>query len=99
MNKTYRDEFPAGARVVVDANKNEGTDHEFNGRSGVVVEFGRWIAVKFDKLPKYWTNPVLICPHNLRKSSAIRVARLKPDQEGTQLTKPESTQNIGRSPK
>lgn len=64
--RTYRDKFPAGTRVVVEAGKSEGTDHEFNNREGMMVEFGQCLAVEFDHPPKYWRNPVLICMHNLR---------------------------------
>ena len=63
---TYRDEFPDGTRVVVRANKGEGTDHDFNGQRGTIVDFCGCIAVKMDKPPRYGSNPVLISPHNLR---------------------------------
>jgi hypothetical protein len=67
MSITYRDVFPIGSRVVVDAaDPREGTDHEFNGRKGTIVEFCKCLAVEFDKPPKYWKNPALICMHNLR---------------------------------
>lgn len=63
---TYRDDFPIGSRVIVRAGKDEGTDHDFNGQSGTIVKFGEALAVEFDKPPRYGTNPVLICLHNLR---------------------------------
>lgn len=64
--KTYREEFPVGTRVKVVAGPAEGTDHEFNGRAGTIVEYGQFIAVELDRPPKYWRNPCLISPSNLR---------------------------------
>jgi hypothetical protein len=64
--KTYRDEFPAGTRVVVRAKKSDGSDYDFNGRKGTIVEFGKCLAVELDKPPQYGTNPVLIGLHILR---------------------------------
>lgn len=64
---TYRQEFPSGTRVVVRAGKGEGTDCEFNGRKGTIVEFYKALAVEFDKPPRHGTNPVIICLHNLRR--------------------------------
>lgn len=62
---TYREEFPPGTRVIVSAGPNEGTDHEFTGRTGTMVEYGKGLAVEIDRLPRYWKNPVIICMHNL----------------------------------
>lgn len=64
--KTYVEEFPPGTRIVVRADKSEGTDHDFNGRRGTVVAYGRALAVEFDKPPRHCANPVIICLHNLR---------------------------------
>lgn len=63
---SYRDDFPIGSRVIVNAPCGEGSDCEFNGRAGTVVAHGQWFGVKFDKPPRYWPNPTTICPHNLR---------------------------------
>jgi ribosomal protein L21E len=66
--KTYREMFPDGARVVVEAGPAEGTDHEFNGRTGTVRHAqGGWITVQIDRPPPYWRNPAILCPHNLRR--------------------------------
>lgn len=65
---TYREEFQAGTRVVVRASKEEGTDHDFNGRKGTMVEFCGGLAVELDKPPRYGNNPVLVCMHNLRRT-------------------------------
>jgi hypothetical protein len=64
--KTYREEFPPGTRVVVRTTPGEGTDCEFEGRKGTMVAMGEYLAVDFDKPPKYWPNPYLISLHNLR---------------------------------
>jgi hypothetical protein len=66
MIGTYRDEFPPGTRVVIRAAKSDGTDYDFNGRKGAVVEFYKCLAVELDKPPKYGSNPVLISPHCFR---------------------------------
>jgi hypothetical protein len=63
MVGTYRDEFPPGTRVVIRATKSDGTDYDFNGRKGTVVEYKKCLAVELDKPPKYGTNPVLISLH------------------------------------
>lgn len=63
--KTYREEFPPGTRVVVRASKGDGSDYEFNGRKGTIVEFHKCLAVELDKPPRYGSNPVLISLHCL----------------------------------
>ena len=63
---TYREEFPPGTRVVVRAGKGDGTDHDYNGRTGTIVEYYKCLAVELDKPPRYGTNPVLISLHTLR---------------------------------
>lgn len=65
--KTYREEFPFGTRVVVRASVSEGTDGDFNGRYGTVVEHGQFMAVEFDRPIQGYPNPYLISPHNLHK--------------------------------
>ena len=67
MTGTYRDEFPPGTRVVIRAGKDEGSDHDYDGRRGTVVEHYKCLAVELDKPPKYGTNPVLISPHCFRR--------------------------------
>lgn len=64
--KTYSEEFPVGARVVVEAGPTTGTDQEFNGLTGTIVRCGPFIAVQIDRLPRYWKNPALLSPSNLR---------------------------------
>ena len=64
--RTYRDIFPIGTRVVVRADKSDGSDHEFNGRRGTMVEIGKCLGVQFDNPPKHWPNPYLISLHTLR---------------------------------
>lgn len=61
--RTYREEFPVGARVIVRAEKSDGTDYDFNGRKGTVVQFYKCLALELDKPPKYGSNPVLISLH------------------------------------
>jgi len=64
---TYRDDFPPGTRVIVHApDPREGSDHEFHGRTGTIVDHGKCRAVEIDRLPRYWKNPVILCMHNLR---------------------------------
>lgn len=71
MTRTYREEFPIGTRVTVEADQSEGTDYEFTGLSGTIVGYGPFLAIQFDRLPRYWNNnPVLISLHNLRHAVA-----------------------------
>lgn len=63
---TYRDEFPVGTRVVVRAAKSDGSDYDYNGQKGTIVEFYKCLAVELDKPPRYGNNPVLISLHTLR---------------------------------
>jgi hypothetical protein len=72
---TYRDDFPIGSRVRVRAGASEGTDHEFNGATGTIVDFKGYLAVEIDQLPRYWKNPVLISPHNLCRTVGERAQR------------------------
>lgn len=66
---TYQRDFPIGHRVVVHAaDRREGSDHDSHGRAGTVVSHGMWFGVKLDKPPRYYRNPVMICPHNLKSS-------------------------------
>lgn len=67
---TYREEFPVGTRVVVRAAKSDGTDYDFNGWKGTIVEFYKCLAVEMDRPPRYGTNPVLISLHCLRRISS-----------------------------
>lgn len=72
---TYREEFQPGTRVVVRAGAGEGSDHEFNGRTGTMVDYHGHLAVEIDRLPRYWENPVLICMHNLRRTDGQQAAK------------------------
>jgi hypothetical protein len=59
-----------GDRVVVSAGPQEGTDHQYDGRTGTVIEADMLIAVRFDDPPPGWPKVGVICRHNLRLPGA-----------------------------
>ena len=60
--------FPRDTRVKVHAaSPMEGSDHEWHGYVGTIIENGKWVLVRMDKKPRHWpSNEVLLCNHNLR---------------------------------
>lgn len=67
-HSTYPDIFPVGSRVVVKAGPGEGTDQDWNGHAGIVLEWHgcSTAKIKMDKGKRFWPKgPVLITAHNL----------------------------------
>ena len=60
-----------GDRVRVHAEPSEGTDHEWHGHFGTILRCGQWIEVRMDRTKRYWSNPVMICAHNLRSLKKV----------------------------
>jgi hypothetical protein len=71
--KTYSELLPVGTRVKVHAAmRREGSDHDWHGRTGTIVNWlggNSWAEVQMDKPKRDRPNPVPITAHNLMKAS------------------------------
>lgn len=65
MTLTYQEKFTPGTKVVVRAGPGEGTDHDYNGRTGTVEKYSHWVGVCLDRPLRDGRKSVMICPHNL----------------------------------
>ena len=68
---TYNGEtFPVGTRVIVHAaSPREGSDYDWHGYTGTLIQNGSWTKVLMDDKPRTWPRrEVYICNHNLRRS-------------------------------
>jgi len=75
--------FPRGTRVKVHApSPMEGSDHEWHGYAGTIIENGEWTRCIMDKRPRNWpSNEVLLCNHNLRALKPVGVVGTPPERQ------------------
>jgi hypothetical protein len=66
--RVYNEEFhPPGTRIRVHAPQPmDGSDHDWHGYKGVVLEHKHWTLCRMDKKPRNWpSHDVLLCDFNL----------------------------------
>lgn len=72
---TYPEIFPVGSRITVRARPGDGSDYQFNGRTGTIEKWRGCSSaiIRFDNPPRGWPNPYCaIVAHCLTRESVQR---------------------------
>jgi hypothetical protein len=61
------DHLPVGTRIKVHAAQpKEGSDYDWHGYTGTIIEHGHWTLCRMDKKPRHWpSHDVMLCDFHL----------------------------------